>query len=190
MRYNRRRGQPGLRNHGPAGLLALGSGLLAVGLFGPNPDGAIAAAVAVSGALLLPRLPRVLRRMSERRAFSKAGVEDVDRLDGFAFERYLAQLLRSRGYKVLVTPESGDFGADLVVTDVHGERAVVQAKRYTGAVGIKAVQEVVGSKAHYKATQAFCITNSTFTPAAQTLAKSNGVALLSRRDLIKLMHKT
>ncbi|MGC9217385.1 restriction endonuclease [Acidithiobacillus sp.] len=189
VRYNRRRGRAGFRAK-PASLLALGSAVLAVGILGPTLDGALAAAAAAGGVLLLPRVPRVLARMKERRAFSAAGIEDVDKLDGFAFERYLAHLLRSHGYKVLVTPESGDFGADLVVTDVHGERAVVQAKRYTGTVGIKAVQEVVGAKAHYKATQAFCITNSDFTPAARTLAKSNDVALLSRKDLIKLIHKT
>ena len=139
--------------------------------------------------LALRKVPDWLRHREERRKFRQAGIRDVDSMDGFEFERYLGHILTQSGYKVLVTQQSGDFGADLVITDTNGERAVVQAKRYTGTVGIKAVQEVVGAKAHYRATQAFCITNSGYTKAAQALAKSNDVALLSRHDLTRLIGK-
>lgn len=130
---------------------------------------------------------RFLTVRAERQRHSRAGITDVDKMDGFEFERFLGNLLKSKGYKVRVTQESGDFGADLVIEDCNGLRGVIQAKRYTGPVGIKAVQEIVGSKSYYKATEAFCITNSSYTKAAITLAKSNNVALLTRKELLKLM---
>ena len=40
-----------------------------------------------------------------------------------------------------VLPPSGDYGADLVLDNKKG-RTVVQAKRYSKPVGVKAVQEV------------------------------------------------
>lgn len=132
-------------------------------------------------------LRHYLTSRAERQRHSRAGITDVDKMDGFEFERFLGNLLKSKGYKVRVTQESGDFGADLVIEDCNGLRGVIQAKRYTGTVGIKAVQEIVGSKSYYKATEAFCITNSTYTKAAITLAKSNNVALLTRKELLKLM---
>jgi restriction system protein len=143
------------------------------------------------GVIAASPLRRYLTGRAERcestQRHSRAGITDVDKMDGFEFERFLGNLLKSKGYKVRVTQETGDFGADLVIEDCNGLRGVIQAKRYTGAVGIKAVQEIVGSKSYYKATEAFCITNSTYTKAAITLAKSNNVALLTRKELLKLM---
>ncbi|RUP01826.1 MAG: restriction endonuclease [Mycobacterium sp.] len=57
----------------------------------------------------------------------------------------------------------------------HGEIAV-QAKFYGGVVGPSAVQEVVAGRAVYDYSEAWVVTNSTFTPAAVTLAKANGVS--------------
>ncbi len=173
-------------------LLGIAGALGLAGMVGPAQHPVLTAGLIGAGLvtfLALRKVPGWLRHRKEQGKFRLAGIQDVDRMDGFEFERYLGHLLTQRGYRVLVTQQSGDFGADLVITDTNGERAVIQAKRYTGTVGIKAVQEVVGAKAHYRATQAFCITNSGYTKAAQTLAKSNDVALLSRQDLARIIGK-
>ena len=81
------------------------------------------------------------------------------------------------------TRTTGDFGADLVLESA-GVRTVVQAKRYDSPVGIEAVQEVIGAKAHYGASDAWVVTNSSFTPAAETLAAENGVQLFARDGLV------
>jgi len=166
----------------------------ALGAAGSVPHGHADMAIGVAaGALLLTlaitKAPRLIRLYKEHGKFRQADIAMVDSMDGFEFERYLGHLLRSRGYKVQVTQESGDFGADLVVEDGKGLRAVVQAKRYSGTVGIKAVQEVVGAKAYYKAQHAWCITNSGYTKSAVELAKHNGVFLYSRTDLVRLISK-
>lgn len=62
---------------------------------------------------------------------------------------------------------------------------MIQAKRYQGSVGVHAVQEVLGGKAHHGAARALVITNSTFTPNALTLAAQSGVELWDRTQLIR-----
>lgn len=52
---------------------------------------------------------------------------------------------------------------------------------------LRAVQEVQGARAHYKATEAWVVTNSNFTQQAYELAKSNGVRLIDREELIEML---
>ena len=110
----------------------------------------------------------------------------IDSMDGLEFESFLCACFSKQGYKSYTTPPSNDFGADLVLEKNH-ERTVVQAKRYKQKVGISAVQEVVASKAYYKASKAMVVTNSFYTQAAKDLAKVNCVELLDRNDLFKLV---
>jgi restriction system protein len=107
-------------------------------------------------------------------------------MDGIQFGHYLRHLFISRGYKVEVTQASGDYGADLVLRK-NDKKIVVQAKRYSKNVGISAIQQVVGSKAHYNADEAWAITNSDFTEAAVKLAQSNEVRLINREQLIEMI---
>ena len=82
--------------------------------------------------------------------------ENIDKLNGRAFERYLTVQFRHLGYHVTLTSYSHDYGADLVLRK-WGKKIVVQAKRYERNVGIAAVQEVVGSIAYYKADRAMVV---------------------------------
>lgn len=97
---------------------------------------------------------------------------------GLEYERYVAQSLKTSGCEnVEVTPASGDFGADIIFRK-NGAKVCAQCKLYSKPVGISAVQEVIGAKAHYKCAAAMVITNSTYTDAAQQLAKENAVILV------------
>lgn len=116
----------------------------------------------------------------------RSGIYEVDNMDGRKFEHYLGTLFQTQGFRVQVTPESGDYGADLVI-EKDGTRIVVQAKRYKNNVGVKAVQEVKAAIAHYKAHTAWVVTNSGFTEAAEKLAKSNDIRLIGRRELVGMM---
>ena len=73
------------------------------------------------------------------------------------------------GYKIVHTKLSGDQGADLVV-ERFGEKTAVQAKCYSGAVGNKAVQDVLAAKEYYKCSKAIVITTSGFTRQAIDIA--------------------
>lgn len=118
----------------------------------------------------------------------QSGIYAVDQMSGEDFERFLGELFKKRGYKVSYTATSGDYGADLVLKD--GKNIiVVQAKRYSGSVGVKAVQEIIGAVRMYKATEAWVVTNSHFTRQAEKLADINDVYLIDREELLKLMKK-
>ena len=111
----------------------------------------------------------------------KAGIKEIDAMTGEEFEQYLGHLFKKRGFKVSYTKASGDYGADLILED-REDIIVVQAKRYSGSVGVKAVQEIVGALKMYEATQAWVVTNSYFTKQAETLALTNEVYLIDRDD--------
>lgn len=129
------------------------------------------------------------RKYWRRYRLSRMGLSDVDMLSGKDFETYLATRFRALGYKVEQTKLVGDYGADLVLTR-EGYRTVVQAKRYSKNVGIKAVQEVLGAKAKYKAQNAIVVTNSGYTKEAVELAHSAGVEFWGRDRLISEILRT
>ena len=100
-------------------------------------------------------------------------------MTGIEYESRVADYLKSKGYwGVKVTQASGDYGID-VTAHKNGKKYAVQCKYYSQPVGIAAVQEAVAGKVHYGCTEAMVVTNITFTPAAETLAKENGVILLA-----------
>ena len=118
----------------------------------------------------------------------KAGIKQIDTMTGEEFEQYLGMLFKKRGFKVSYTKSSGDYGADLILRD-REDTIAVQAKRYSGSVGVKAVQEIIGALKMYDATQAWVVTNSYFTKQAEKLAESNDVYLIDRDELIDMILK-
>jgi hypothetical protein len=108
--------------------------------------------------------------------------EDVSAFSGVEFEAHVAQLLREQGYSVQGTPVTGDQGADLIARK-DGRVVAIQAKRYAGTVGNRAVQEVVAAMGFYGAGEGWVVTNSTFTPQAKALAQKSNVRLFDGFDL-------
>ncbi len=101
---------------------------------------------------------------------------------GIEYEHFCAEwLMQEKNYKnAVVTPPSGDFGADLVAEDWHAQKWVFQCKYYQSSLGNKPIQEVVAAKSHYGAMYAGVITNSVFTEKAKQLASENQVVLFER----------
>jgi restriction system protein len=124
----------------------------------------------------------VLKRRKGNRLLA-SGIADIDLMDGRQFEERLAAHFRQQGYAVDLTPYRGDFGADLII-EHDGFRTAIQAKRWKGAVGVGAVQEIVSARAYYGCQQAMVVTNSSFTQAARQLATANSVTLWDRGGLI------
>ena len=114
---------------------------------------------------------------------------EFDSLSGEEFENYCSQILRSEGYvDVWMTPKSGDFGIDIIAKK-NGEKWGFQCKRYSGSVGIKAVQEVYAGKAHYGCDRVAVITNSSFSKPAKDLARKTNTALWDGEFINKLDHE-
>ncbi|WP_332631998.1 restriction endonuclease [Halalkalibacter flavus] len=128
-------------------------------------------------------------RLLKLKRLRESGIHEIDQMDGYEFERYLKELFKSRGYSVIKTPNSGDFGADVLI-EKDGFKIAIQAKRYQGNVGIKAVQEIQSAMLYYKSDEAWVITNSNYTKSAKELAEKTGVRLVNREKLATLILDT
>lgn len=126
---------------------------------------------------------RLVHSIYEKQRLVKSGIADIDQMSGKVFEKYLEALFEKLGYKVERTRYVGDFGADLV-TKKNGVKIVIQAKRFKGKVGVKAIQEAVAAKGFYNCDQAMVVTNSFYTKPAIELAKANSVGLWDRDKLV------
>lgn len=119
---------------------------------------------------------------------SIATIEKIDRMSGRQFEEFIADFFKKKGYRTSLTPESGDYGIDVIVESAFFKIGI-QTKCYNDKVSNSAVQEAVTGIRHYNLDKAMVITNSYFQPSAITLAKDNNVILLDRDKLIEEIEK-
>lgn len=112
--------------------------------------------------------------------------KELDTMDGFEFEYYCADLLSANGFDdVKVTRSSGDYGID-ILAEKDGVTYAIQCKRYTGLVGVKAVQEAYAGRDYYDRMVGAVLTNQYFTkPAVQAARKLK--ILLWDRDYLQGM---
>jgi restriction system protein len=143
----------------------------------------IIGAVSAIGLLIVYITIKTISKQKKEKRLRNSGIVEIDKMDGLQFEHYLSALFNALGYKARTTNAAGDYGADLLLTK-ENTKIVVQAKRYSKNVGIKAIQEIVASKLHYDANDAWVVTNSFYTKPAVALALSNGVRLIDRKELI------
>ena len=117
-----------------------------------------------------------------------AWTRERDHMDGFDFEYYCADLLAANGFvDVKVTRSSGDYGVD-IRAEKDGVTYAIQCKRYTGLVGIKAVQEAYSGKDYYDRMVGAVLTNQYFTKSAVQAARKLKI-LLWDRDYLQSMEQ-
>lgn len=117
-------------------------------------------------------------------------LNEIDNLttDGWAFEKFSAELLLKNGFKRAdVTSGSNDYGVDIIATDEHGVKYAIQCKCYSHILDNSAVQEVIAGQTMYKCQVAVVMTNQYFTDNAKILAKNNNVLLWDRNKLIEFI---
>ena len=82
-------------------------------------------------------------------------IEDVDKLEPRVFEAFVAALFNKQGYYVVLTPYSGDKGADVVAhsrgSDTGGLLIQAKHRRQAGGKADKhAVDEILAAKPYYE----------------------------------------
>ena len=164
-------------------LLTLGAALYWRGFRGWE-DTALIAAAAGGAWLILLTLPGACFRAVRRRRYLRSPLAAIDGMSGREFEDFLSAYFESLGYRVEETPASNDYGVDLLCHD-REECLAVQAKRYSGTVGVHAVQELLSGMAYYQTEQGLVVTNAYFSRQARELAEKGGVALWDRDDLAR-----
>lgn len=92
------------------------------------------------------------------------------------FEELVCEHYRKQGYKVEITPLSGDYGIDVFATKGK-EKLAIQAKMYgnsTRKINRQCVMELHGAKDYFDCTKAIIATDGTFlTDAIQVAEKLN-----------------
>ncbi len=121
-------------------------------------------------------LPATFAKYHAEQKDKKKTIEELASLSGAEFETAVGRVLLEYGWHASATAATGDQGADIIACK-GDRRVIIQAKRYSGAVGNNAVQEVVGAILFYGGTEGCVVTNSTFTPAARALAQKNNIRL-------------
>lgn len=109
---------------------------------------------------------------------------EIDSMSGKEFEVFLARLFKIKGCSVTITPNTNDYGAD-IIAEKNGINVAVQAKRSKRKIGIRAVQDISSGMQYYKTNYAVVITNNYFTNNAIGLARKTSVIIYNRDDLRK-----
>ena len=110
------------------------------------------------------------------------------------FELLIGELFSKMGFESIVTKQSGDGGVDVIAVNkglIYRGRYLVQCKRYRGEnkVARPEVVSFYGRIASDPGTKGIFVTTSIFTRGAREFADSNGVNLIDREDLERLLQK-
>ena len=119
-------------------------------------------------------------------------IEDVDKLEPRFFEVFVAALFDKQGYCVVLTPYSGDKGADVIARQRGNEAGgvLIQAKHRQagGKSGHHAVDEILAAKRFYEERYGTTfhlavITNREFNKPARQYSRSHQVEMYERKWL-------
>jgi restriction system protein len=122
--------------------------------------------------------------------------DNLATMDWYDFEHLIRELFEEEfspaGGEVKVMRASRDGGVDAVVFDpdpIRGGKIVIQAKRYTNAVGVSAVRDLYGTLLNEGANKGILVTTSNFGPDAYEFAKGKPITLLDGGNLLHLLGK-
>jgi HJR/Mrr/RecB family endonuclease len=138
--------------------------------------------VVVIALFIIALLIMLLRKLTFTSHARRLRHLQLDAMSGLEFERYIADLLPSQGYKHVRLTSYFDFGCD-IVAEKDGVRWGIQVKRHSVPIGKAAVQAAVAGLKSYNCDRAMVITNSSFTSRARGLAASNNCLLVNGRQL-------
>ena len=100
------------------------------------------------------------------------------------FEYFIAYLFQEKGFDVEVTPQSNDYGVDVIAEDEESKIAIqVKRKKPGNTVGSKTVRETLGSMHKQNADKSILVTTSSFTNPAKEQSRDSPIQLWDREIL-------
>ena len=103
-------------------------------------------------------------------------------MDPFEYEHYCSSIFKNNGWDSKATQGSSDQGVD-VIAKKDDIKLVAQCKKFTKAVGNKAVQEIVAGIKYYQADMGIVIAPNGFTKSAEKLAAANKIKLIHHSQI-------
>ena len=143
-------------------------------------------------------LTRLQKTQPKKESTPSLTIENVDRLEPKLFEVFVAALFDKQGYRVGLTPYSGDKGADVIAHSHRGETSdlliQVKQRKEGGKPGSEAVNEIVAAKPFYEEKydttfQPMVITNREFTKETHQLSRASQVQMHERKWLMQSLQK-
>lgn len=108
-------------------------------------------------------------------------------LDGWEFEKAIADVFNKMGYSTNVTKGSGDGGVDIII-EQSGYRAIVQCKHYSYPVQPEPVRALWGCKDEFNANEVILVATNGVTQAGQEfIDKRVQYKLYTLNDILELM---
>ncbi len=108
------------------------------------------------------------------------------------FESVITNLFNTMGYKAKQTIRSKDGGVDCIAIyedPVGIIKCVIQAKKWTAAVGVDAVRDLYGAMTHERASKAILVTTSTVTAGGKKFADDKPMQIVEGNELLGLFEK-
>ena len=127
--------------------------------------------------------------------FNSLKLEELRKMDPFAFERYIAWVYRCLGYSdAYATQQSGDGGKDVIFSEIDSETGMrkyfySECKRYRGTVPRPVIQKLVGAALGDGAIPYAVVTTGRFTKEAIAEAKKTGVKCIGPGELLEMIER-
>jgi len=122
----------------------------------------------------------------------RAAIMDIEKLDGYEFEKLICSLLSKMGFFVEQTALSGDGGVDIIADynqPILKGRYLIQCKRWSNTIGEPIVRDLFGTVLAQKANKGIIITNSFFSEKAREFAEGKNIELIDGNELNHLLRK-
>src|SRR4051812_37876163 len=109
-------------------------------------------------------------------------LHEIDAMEGPEFEAEVAELLGLLGFEDVKRIPGFDKGADIIAMR-EGKRVAVQVKRWSTAINLSALRQLVDGKARYGCDEALFVTNSYLNKHAAECAAFHLIEVWDRRTL-------
>lgn len=128
------------------------------------------------------QLSRHQRQADRDRLLRESQLAVADAMTGPQFEKYMADLLKFRGFQdVRVVGGAGDGGIDILARDSTGAQIACQCKRQAANVSVAVVRQLIGSVNHeHRGKIPYLVTTAMLTRPARDLARQARVHVVDR----------
>jgi len=118
---------------------------------------------------------------------TKVSLEEIDRMEPQAFERWVLNRFRYMGFEVNPTLITGDGGADGVIRDPRtGRLVLLQCKhKQIGKIGTTIIEDLIRARKTYNDPSAILlgVSNQEYLISATNKATMLAVRLIGRREI-------
>lgn len=133
------------------------------------------------------------KEQENRKKMMDQKVEQLYQLTPREFEEWTESLFKSLGFQnVVLTPQSGDKGLDLIA-EKDGNKIAVQCKKFKGVVGSPVIQAFAGALQTAEIDKGYFITTGSYSVDAEKMAQDLPIELYDKNtlgDLIELAMKS